>query len=140
MAFPFRPLALVELSSPRLLPSGLPGELVEGIAPGLDTRIPLVGFAIVAALVGHRGGARQGLDAASPSVSLPVVTPFCQEPGCQAFSRSWQATEEGAIRVQDEKMVDLLVVGLDLLHQEGQLPYQHQHQPALGAGRDWVRL
>src|ERR671914_2509188 len=81
MGFPFRPLALIELSSPRLLPSGLPGELMEGIAPGLDTRIPLVGFAIVAALVGHRGGARQGLDAASPSVSLPVVTPFRQEPG-----------------------------------------------------------
>jgi hypothetical protein len=26
--------------------------------------------------------------------------------------------------VQDEKTVNLLVVGLDLFHQEGQLPYQ----------------
>jgi hypothetical protein len=78
-----------------------------------------MGFAIVATLVGHGRGARQGLDAASPSVPFPVITPFRQKPGGQAFSRSWQATEKGAIRVQDEKMVDLLVVGLDLLHQEG---------------------
>src|SRR5918992_4201105 len=120
VAFPFRSLALVELPSPGLPQGGLPGEPLEGIAPGLHASISLVvGLAIVTALVGHWGGARQGLDAASPSVSLPVITPFCQESGCQPFPRSWQATEKGTIRVQDEKMVDLLVVGLDLLHQEG---------------------
>src|SRR5918992_1409325 len=119
MTFPFRPLALIELPSPGLLPSGLPAKLMAGIAPGLNTRIPLVGLAVAATLVSHRGGARQGLDAAGPGVSFPVITPFCQEPGCQAFPRSWQATEKGTIRVPDEKMVDLLVVGLDLLHQEG---------------------
>ena len=49
-------------------------------------------------------------------------------------------TYEGVIRVLDEKTVDLLVVDLDLLYQEGQLLYQHQHQPALGAGGDRVGL
>ena len=96
MAFPFRPLALIELPSPGLLPSGLPGELVEGIAPGLHASIPLVGLAVAATLVSHRRGACQGLDAASPSVSFPVITPFRQEPGRQPFPRSWQATDRRA--------------------------------------------
>src|SRR5918998_1752351 len=108
MAFPFRPLPLIELPSPGFPQGGLPGELVEGVAPGLHASIPLVGFAVAATLVGPRGSAGQGLDAASPSVSLPVITPFRQEPGCQAFPCSRQATEKGAILVQDEKMVDLL--------------------------------
>src|ERR671912_2117251 len=69
MAFPFGPLALIELPSPGLLPGGLPGELMKGIAPGLDTSIPLVGLAVAATLVGHRRGARQGLDAACPGRS-----------------------------------------------------------------------
>ena len=97
--------------------SGLPGELVEGIAPGLDTRIPLVGFAIAATLVSHgevparawmllAPAYRPGHHPIPPGAWVPGVSPL------------WQATEK-AIRVQDEKMVDLLVVGLDLLHQEG---------------------
>src|ERR687895_2938383 len=53
VAFPFGPLALVELPSPGLPQGGLPGELLEGIAPGLHASISLVGLAIVTALVGH---------------------------------------------------------------------------------------
>jgi hypothetical protein len=56
MAFPFGPLALVERPSPGLLPGGLPGELVKGIASGLHTSIPLVGLAVAATLVGHGRG------------------------------------------------------------------------------------
>src|SRR5918992_2323271 len=85
VAFLFRSLAPVELPSPGLPQGGLPGELLEGIAPGLHASISLVGLAIVAALVGHGRGPCQGLDAASPSVSLPVITPFRQEPGRQPF-------------------------------------------------------
>src|SRR5918996_2299406 len=140
MAFPLGPLPLVKLPGPELLPGGLPGELVEGVAQGLHTSIPLMGLAIAAALVSHWGCARQGLDATCRGVPLPVITPFRQEPGSQALPRSWQATEKGVIRVLDEKTVDLLVVDLDLLYQEGQLLYQHQHQPAFGAGGHWVGL
>jgi hypothetical protein len=108
MALPFSPLALVELPSPGFPQGGLPGELVEGIEPGLHTRIALVGFAIVATLVGHRRGARQGLDAASPSISFLVIPPFRQEPESQVLPSPWQATEKGVIRVQVEKTVNLL--------------------------------
>src|ERR687895_2238166 len=63
MAFPFRPLPLIERPSPGFPQGGLPGELVEGVAPGLHASIPLVDLAIAATLVGHRRGARQGLGA-----------------------------------------------------------------------------
>jgi hypothetical protein len=111
MAFPFSPFALVELPSPGLLPGGLPGELVEGITPRLDTRIPLVGLAIVTALIYH---------GEVPARSWMLLAPVYRSRSSPHYS--WQATEKGTIRVQDEKMVDLLVVGLDLLTRRANCP------------------
>src|SRR5262249_25747029 len=58
VALAFAPLALVVRLRPGLLEDGLPGELIQHVAEGLDTGVAAMRLGVVATLVGHRRGAR----------------------------------------------------------------------------------
>ena len=71
----FCPFPSIIVKRPGFLPRRLPGKLIEHVAKGLDTRVAAMRLSIVAALIGHRRGARQGLDAGRTQIPLPVVIP-----------------------------------------------------------------
>ena len=138
VALAFRPLALVVAQRPTLTLNGLPGELMQRIAQGLQAGVALVGFGIVATSKGDGHRSRQGLHTGTGGIAAPIIAPFGQEPWSQAFARTRQPTKEMAIRVRQKKAADLLVIGGDLLHQRKPLAHQCQHQPRLGARGDTI--
>src|SRR6266849_10837695 len=69
MALALGPLALVILFGPGFLLGTLPGKLVQGIAPGLDTAQAPMGFLIRPALEEHRRRASQSLQTAGALIA-----------------------------------------------------------------------
>src|SRR5262245_14198188 len=97
------PLALVIGSRPRLPEGGLPGELIEDIAQGINARLAPVGTRVLAALVDHRRGARQRLHTRRTRVALPVVAPSCQQPGRKTLASAWETQKQRAVRMLEKK-------------------------------------
>jgi len=80
MTLAFTPLAPVIGRRPRFLEGGLPGELIQHIAEGLDAGVAAMRLGVVAAGLGQRRRAGQGLHTRRAPIPLPVVAPSCQEP------------------------------------------------------------
>src|SRR5579859_824485 len=79
MALALGPLALVILLGPRFLERALPGKLVQGIAPGLDTAQATMGLLVRPALEEDGRCASQGLQTACVRVSAAIITHFGQQ-------------------------------------------------------------
>src|SRR5205085_10192758 len=128
--------ALVILLGPRFLMGTLPGKLVQGIAPGLDTAQAAMGFLIRPALEEHRRRARQRLQTAGALIAAAIIAQFGQQARSKTCSGPWQSLEELAVGMPQKKAGDLLVVVSNLLEQRVQLGNQGQHQSGFGAGGD----
>src|SRR5579885_682913 len=138
MALAFGSLALIIRFGPGFLLRTLPGKLMQGIAPGLDTAQPTVSFLIRPALEEDRGGASQGLQTAGALIAAAILAQFRQQSRSETGSGSGQSLEELAVGMTQKKAGDLLVVVGNLLEQRFQLGHQSQHQPRFGAGRDLI--
>jgi hypothetical protein len=136
MALALGPLALVILLGPRFLERALPGKLVQGIAPGLDTAQPTMGLLVRPALEEDGRCTSQGLQTAGVHVSAAIITHFGQQARSKTRSSSWQRGEELAVGMDQKKALNLLVVLGNLLEQGLQLVYQGQHQPRFGPRDD----
>ena len=140
MALALDPLALVILLGPGFLVGTLPGELVQGIAPGLDATQPPMRFLIRPALEENGRGSREGLQTAGTVVAAAVVAHFGQQSRSETRPSSWQSLEELPVGMTQKKALNLLIVVSNLLEKRFQLVYQGQHQPRFRAGRDCVGL
>jgi hypothetical protein len=140
MAFSLLAFALVISSRPRLLSSRLPGKLLKGIAQRFDTGVALMHLGVVATLIRSGRGPGQGLEAGCIAITLPIISPLSQQPGSQAFARSWKTFKNRAVSMGQKKVCDHLVVGSDLLNQRQQLSDQSQHQTRFGARGNTISL
>src|SRR5215469_13149831 len=129
MTLALGPLALVKLLRPRFLERALPSELLQDIAPGLDTRHPAMGLLVRPALEENRRCASQRLQTTGISISAAVIAHFGQQSRSKTCTSSWQSLEEFAVGMDQKKALNLLVVLGNLLEQRLQLVYQGQHQP-----------
>ncbi len=136
MALALSPLALVILLGPGFLVGTLPGKLVQGIAPGLDTTQAPMGFLIRPALEEHRRRTSQRLQTAGALIAAAIVAQFGQQSRSKARSGPWQSLEELAVGMTQKKAFNLLVVVSNLLEQRVQLGDQSQHQPGFRARGD----
>src|SRR5262245_4982058 len=75
MALALTPFAAIVRQRPFLLSRGLPSELVQGIAPWLDTGQTPARPRTLAAFIGDRRGPCQRLDTRCTPETLPVVAP-----------------------------------------------------------------
>jgi hypothetical protein len=89
VAFALRPLALIVVQSPGLLPRRLPSELMQGVAQRLDTGIAAVGLEVGATLKQDRRGACQRLQTGRIGIALAVIPDFRQQARGYYPSRWW---------------------------------------------------
>src|SRR5437667_240325 len=79
VTFPLGPFALIIVARPGFLLGRLPGELVQDVAQGLQTRQAFVGFGEVATLERHGSCPSQGLNTVGISIAGAIIAPCCQE-------------------------------------------------------------
>jgi hypothetical protein len=121
MALALSPLALVILLGPDFLVGTLPGKLVQGIAPGLDTTQAPMGLLLRPALEEDRRRTSQRLQTAGALIAAAIVAQFGQQSGSKTRWGPWQSLEEFAVGMTQKKAFHLLVVVSNLLEQRRQL-------------------
>src|SRR5260370_23664180 len=108
----------------------LPGKLMQRIAQGLNTPQPSMGLGVVPALKQDWGGATQGLQTGGGCIASRIVPDFSEQGRSKTFDCSGQAAEDLGVFMAQKKLLDLLIIGSDLLHQRQQLGNQSQgHAP-----------
>jgi hypothetical protein len=138
VAFAFCSLALIVGQGPGFFQGRLPGELIEGIAQGLQAGIACMRFGVIAALEGDRSRSSQGLQASRISIAAAIVADGGQQPWCQSLAGPGQTAEDLVVFMAQKKARDLLVILSNLLHQRQELAHQGQHQTRFGAGGDRI--
>ncbi len=86
MTFPLSPFALIVGGSPSFLLGALPGELMKGIAQGLNTALTAMRLGIGPALKQDGGCPSKGLQTRSPLIARGIITDFRKQPRRQAFA------------------------------------------------------
>jgi len=94
MALALGPLALGRLLGPRFLVRTLPGKLLQGIAPGLDTAQTTMRFLLRPALKEDWRGASESLHARGTVVAAAVIAQFSQQTRSETQASSWQGLKE----------------------------------------------
>src|SRR5579884_402899 len=129
-------LALVIVPGPGFGLGTLPGKLLQGIAPGLDTAQPSMCFLICPALEQDRRGTSEGLQATGTVITIPIFAHLRQQTRSETLASSRQGLEQVAVGVDQKKALNLLVILCNLFEQRLQLIEQRQHQPSFGASDD----
>ena len=139
MTFPAsRAFALIIGQGPLFLQRALPGKLMQRIAQGLNTSPSPVGLRIVSALKQDWGGATEGLQASSRLIASRIVSDFSEQARSQALASSGQAAEDPVVIMAQKKLLDLLIIGRDLLYQGQELNDQGHRQARFCPGGDRI--
>ncbi len=138
VTFPFLAKAMVVVLGPGFRLRTLPSKLVQRIAQRLDTGIASVWLGILAAFIGHRGGAGQCLQTGCVLVARAIIPNFWKPARGQPLSSTRQGAKDLVVFMRQKKALDLLVIAGNLLKQGQQLSEQHQQQARLGASGDGV--
>src|SRR5437868_10082461 len=138
MTFPFCTFALIIGQGPLFLQRALPGKLMQRIPQGLNTPQSPVGLRIVSALKQDWGGTAQGLQTGSRLIASRIVSDFSEQARSQALASSGQAAEDLVVFMAQKKLLDLLLIGSDLLQQGQELNDQGYRQTRFCPGGDRI--
>jgi len=138
MTFPFGAFALIIGQGPPFLQRTLPGKLMQSIPQGLDTSQSSVGLGVVSTLKQDWGGATESLQAGSRLIANRIVSDFREQARRKTLARSGQTAEDLVVFMAQKKLLDLLVVVSNLLHQGQELGKQGQCQARFCARSDRI--
>jgi hypothetical protein len=93
-----------------------PGELIEGVAQGLQARIAFMGLGIGATLESHRSRPGQSLQACRVRITGAILSHFGKPPRRKSLACAWQGAEDLIVFMAQKKARNLLVVVGDLLN------------------------
>src|SRR6266496_121264 len=138
MAFPFCAFALVIGQGPIFLQRARPGKLMQSIAQRLDTSQSSVGLGVVSALEQDWRGTTEGLQTGSRLITSRIVSDFSKQARRKALACSGQAAEDPIVFMAQKKLLNLLVILSDLLHQRQELDDQGYRQARFRPDRDRI--
>ena len=138
VAFPFCTFTLVIGQGPIFLQRALPGKLMQSIPQGFDTSQSSVGLRVVSALKQDWGGATERLQTGSRLIASRIVSDFSEQARSKVLASSGQTAEDLVVFMAQKNLLDLLVIGSDLLQQGQKLDDQGHRQARFRPGRDRI--
>ncbi len=97
-----------------------------------------MGLRIVSALKQDWGGAAEGLQTGSRLIASRIVSDFSEQARSQALASSGQAASDPVVFMAQKKLLDLLIIGSDLLYQGQELNNQGYRQTRFCPGDDRI--
>src|SRR5437660_230755 len=128
MTLPFCAFPLIVGQGPLFLQRTLPGKLMQSIPQGFDTSQSSVGLGVVSAGKQDRGSATERLQTGSSLITSRIISDLSQQTRSKAFASTRKRTEDLIVFMAQQTLLDLHVIGSDLLNQGQELCDQGHRQ------------